>query len=253
MTAPALLEILDALRNRVDPRTGEHHPNSESCLSDARVRRALNALIRTVAKPEPSVADGVDIPDAVIEQACAGLRELGYEPCVAQLAKVFIGSRSIADRSLKGLAVYNCYRGVYSRAVIHTHLLAFHRRFPDVLPELPPARAKRAPDPWKDVDFFRVDGFDKMDAAREADLRRAVTELGLRKTTDRLPAYMVTARNNHPRAFEPWGREEQALLIEAMCYTNDLDRLATVFGRTARSLEGMGQRLIFESKQRNVA
>jgi hypothetical protein len=247
MTASVLLEILDALRNCVDPRTGESFPKGDSRLGDPRVRRHLNDLIKAVTF---TAADPpVNISDEVIRQACAGLRELGYEPSVPQLAKVFIGSRSIADRSLKGLTVYNKYRGVYTRDVIHTHLVDFARRLPAILPETPAAKPKPARDPWMDIDFFRTETFDKLDFVKENELIRAVTDLGLARTVDQLPGFKVAARENHPRAFEPWARDEQALLIEAMCYTNDLDRLAKVFGRTARSLEGMGQRLIYESRE----
>jgi hypothetical protein len=248
MTTDSVLEILDALRCSVDPRTGEAFRKTESCLGDPIVRRALNSLIGTLATPhEP---EEVDIPDAVIKKACAGLRELGYEPCVVQLVKVFIGSRSIADRSLKGLRAYNEYRGKYTRPVIHAHLIDFHRRFPKVLSEHPAPRQATVHEPWREIDFFQTESFDKLDVPKFDELKAAVRALGFRKQDDRLPAYMATARANYPRAYEPWVRDEQALLIEAMCYTNDLARLAPLFGRTVKSIEGMGQRLIFESKKR---
>ncbi len=246
MTAPALLEILDALRAGVDPRTGETFTRTESCLREPVVRRALNQLIRSIAKPEPAAS--AEIPEKVIQSACTALRELGYSPCVTQLAKIFIGSRSIADRSLKGLLAYNKYRGCYTRQQIHNQLMEFHRQYPEVLLEFPEKHQRTVHEPWLEVDFFRTKEFDQMDEAKEAELKAAVRALGLRKQDDRIPAYMAQARLNYPRAYEPWGRDEQALLIEAMCYTNSLDRLAPLFGRTARSVERMGQRLIFESK-----
>lgn len=248
MTANSLLDLLDALRSSVDPRTGEAFNRAESCLSDPDIRRALNRLIATVAAP-PEAPD-VDIPDSVIQSACTGLRELGYEPCVVQLVKVFIGSRSIADPSLKGLRAYNLYRGKYTREVIHSHLMAFHRRFPDVLPEFPVVNKATVHEPWREIDFFQTDTFDKLDDAKYDELKAAIRALGFRKEDGRLPAYMATARANYPRAYEPWVRDEQALLIEAMCYTNDLERLAPLFGRTTNSVEGMGQRLIYESREK---
>jgi hypothetical protein len=251
MTAQSLLEILDALRNGVDPRTGEVFRKQESCLGDSTVRRALNNLIKNVAVPPEPVE--VNIPDAVIKSSCTGLRELGYAPCVAQLAKVFIGSRSIADHAIKGLRGYNQYRGVYTRDVIHTHLMAYSRRHPDTLPEFPAVNKRTADQPWREIDFFRTDAFNKLEEAKYDELKRAVQALGLRKQDDRLPEYMARARATYPRAFEPWVRDEQALLIEAMCYTNNLDRLAALFARSAASVEKMGQRLIFESKEKQRA
>jgi hypothetical protein len=60
---------------------------------------------------------------------------------------------------------------------------------------------------------------------------------------------MARARQRLPRAFEPWSREERALLIEAMCYTNDSERLAPLFGRSAASLRDMGKKLIWNSRR----
>jgi hypothetical protein len=250
MTTDSVLEILDALRCSVDPRTGEAFRKTDSCLGDPTVRRALNRLIGSLAAPSES--EEIDIPDSIVNKACAGLRELGYEPCVVQLVKVFIGSRSIADRSLKGLRAYNLYRGKYTRPVIHAHLMDFHRRFPAVLAEFPTPRQPTVHEPWREIDFFQTESFDKLDEPKYDELKTAVRALGLRKQDDRLPAYMAAARSNFPRAYEPWVRDEQALLIEAMCYTNDLTRLAPLFGRTVKSIEGMGQRLIFESKERQT-
>ena len=80
---------------------------------------------------------------------------------------------------------------------------------------------------------------------------REVEALGLRKPTDRLPAYMAKARTHLPRSFEPWTREERALLIEAMCYTNDSDKLASIFGRSAAAVREEGKRLIWDSQRTN--
>lgn len=251
MTAQSVLEILEALRSCVDPRTGEAYRKQDSCLGDPAVRRALNNLIKNVVVPPEPVE--IEIPDAIIESTCTGLRELGYAPCVAQLAKVFIGSRSIADRSIKGLRGYNQYRGIYTRDLIHTHLIGYSRRHPEVLPEFPTVNKRTADEPWREIDFFRTDPFHKLEEDKYDELKCAVQAFGLRKQDNRLPEYMARARATYPRAFEPWVRDEQALLIEAMCYTNDLARLAALFARSEASVEKMGQRLIFDSKEKQRA
>ncbi|TXF88507.1 hypothetical protein FUA23_14570 [Neolewinella aurantiaca] len=248
MTSESLIDILDGLRNGVDPRTGETFHKKDSCLGQPEVRRSLNSLIKTLTLPVDPEA--INIPDQLVKETCAALRELGYAPCVAQLAKIFIGSRSIADHSLKGLVAYNKYRGVYKRELIHTHLMEFHRRFPEILPEIAKVNKRTVHEPWGEIDFFRVAVFDKMDIEKEAEVKKAIDGLGLRKENHRLPAYMQKARESYSRSFEPWVRDEQALLIEAMCYSNDLKRLSDIFGRSPRSLESMGQRLIFESKEK---
>ncbi|MEL7159935.1 MAG: hypothetical protein AAFN92_04195, partial [Bacteroidota bacterium] len=129
-------------------------------------------------------------------------------------------------------------------------LAAYQQRYPEQLRNKTSSPRKTVSEPWREVPFFREATFDKLDDDKAAELSRAVTALGLRKTTDRLPEYMARARKHLPRAFEPWTREEQALLIEAMCYTNDADKLAGIFGRSAGSLTKMGQRLIYDSQQR---
>lgn len=247
MTTDSLIDLLEAIRNGVDPRTGEAFNKRESCLKDPAIGRALNRLIRTIVV-EPDTIE-IDISDAIIKEACQELRALGYQPCVMQVAKIFIGSRSIVDRNLKALSSYNRYRGIYKRQVIHSHLMDFHRREPQVLSEFPNREAKTVHEPWKEVDFFRTEAFDKLNAPKETELRQAVAALGLRKDDKHLPEYMATARARFPRSYEPWGRAEQSLLIEAMCYTNDAGRLAAIFGRSANSIERSGQRLIWESQE----
>ncbi|MEO0734019.1 MAG: hypothetical protein AAFZ52_14370 [Bacteroidota bacterium] len=246
MTKPTLLEIVDALWLDVDPRTGEAFDRQHSCLSDPAVRTPLAALREQLRESAPSE----QIPEVLLTAACADLRRLGYDPTVVQLAKVLSGSRTIVDRNLQGLPAYARYRGVYTRRELTVYLEAYRQRHPEQLRKTASASRKTVSEPWRDVPFFREATFDKLEADKAAELREAVTDLALRKTTDSLPEYMARARQNLPRAFEPWTREEKALLIEAMCYTNDAARLAPIFGRSAGSLTTMGQRLIYDSQQR---
>lgn len=249
MTTQTLLDLLHALRANVNPLTGEP-VGEESRLREPDVRASLNRLIRAVNEKRQET---VEIPEQMITDACRDLRELGYAPSVGQLAKVFIGSRSIVDRRLKGIPAYNRFRGVYTRKMIHEFLLAYHRQFPDRLPEYPPKGRATVHQPWKAVTFFEEETFNNLEKAKATELYRAVRDLGLRRPADRLPEYIVRARVNYPRSFEPWTREEQALLVEAMCYTNDQDKLADIFGRTPTSVILAGQQLIYDSKQAHRA
>ena len=103
---------------------------------------------------------------------------------------------------------------------------------------------------WRTVDFFDAGDFDKLSDSKATELYREVEQLGLRKVTENLPDYMARARTHVPRAFEPWTREEKALLIEAMCYTNDCEKLAGIFGRSKSAIRQEGKRLIWNSQQR---
>lgn len=264
MTTDYLTDLLTNLRRGIDPTTGEAFPTAGTPLADPAVGRAFGDLLTLIRRPVAVPASdlpgalvaGALVPDALVREACGELRSLGYDPTVLQLTKVLIGSRSIVDPNLKAVRGYKQFRGIRSRKEIHDHLLDYSRRHPLELSAAPGSKPAAEPVPtreaWRAIDFFRTEAFDKLDRAREVEIRGAVADLGLRKATDRLPAFMATARNNYPRAFEPWTRDEQALLIEAMCYTNRLDKLTGVFGRSANSLEATGQRLIWESKEKRA-
>lgn len=255
MTPASLFEIVSALRNRTDPRTGQHYSSDTTCLTQPAVRRALNQLARSlvIAQGPEVAAREINIPAAEVESACAALRELGYQPVAGQLARVFTGSRSIADARLRGLAAFGRYQGVYSRRLVTEYLQAFARHRPEVLDLEPRERPERPKTPYESVDFFRTAPFNHLTPEQEADFRRGVAELGMKKTSEFLPDYMARVRADYPRAYEPWTDAERALLVEAMCYTNELGRLATLFDRTTRSLELAGQKLIYDSQEKRRA
>ncbi|WP_139959585.1 hypothetical protein [Flavicella sediminum] len=59
---------------------------------------------------------------------------------------------------------------------------------------------------------------------------------------------MIEYRKINPRYREPWSEKEIKLLETAIKYTNDLKLLTESFGRTAKSIEVQGQKLIYEAK-----
>ncbi|WP_157974355.1 hypothetical protein [Lewinella sp. IMCC34183] len=211
-----------------------------SCLSDAPVHDILSRALRDLCRDEDA--------DALLREETGSLvrhlRDLGYSPTPQQVARVLIGSRSLVDPRLRGLPAYRKYRGILPRRVI---LTAVTRVLAETAPDL------SAEKPWETEDFFRTETFDHLTETKAAELAREVAGLGLKKETARLPAYMQRARQRVPRSFEPWTREERALLIEAMCYTNDAERLSQLFGRTASAVRHEGKRLIWQSRERRVA
>ncbi len=245
MKTTEFLSLLRQLRKGVNPLTGEAGaPNS--CLLDPGIQEKLELLERRVAKRQPESS----LTEAEIIALSSALRELGYQPTPEQLARVLIGSRSITDSRLRGLPAYRRYRGVLPRRVIHERLReCAHLLSGTAVPAAAPALKKERP--WRELDFFTSGAFDKLSEEKATELYREVEVLGLRKPTDRLPAYMAKARTHLPRSFEPWTRDERALLIEAMCYTNDSDKLASLFGRSAAAVREEGKRLIWDSQRTN--
>ena len=242
MTLTDLTTLLDALTQRTNPVTGELAA-ADSCLQQDDVQQDIVALINRLRDRQTAAAT---LTESEITELCAELRALEYSPTVAQVARVLTGSRSIADPRLRSLKGYRRYRGVFTRRVL-TDLLKQYRELIEG-PSAPPA--VRAEKPWRQVDFFDTEAFDKLTDDKATELYREVEALGLRKATDRLPDYMARARTHLPRAFEPWTREERALLIEAMCYTNDAEKLASIFGRSKSAVRQEGKRLIWNSQQR---
>ena len=241
VTVTELTDLLSTLQQGTNPLTGE--VPTESCLHATDVQTGLDNLIRSL-RDRQAVAEAITEED--IRSLCTALRELDYQPTVAQLARVFTGSRSIADPRLRGLKGYKQYRGVFSRRVV-TNLL---RRHTELIEGPKPVPVVRGEEPWRTVDFFDTDAFDNLEEEKATELYREVTRLGVQKPTERLPLFMARARKHQPRAFEPWTREERALLIEAMCYTNDGEKLASIFGRSTSAVRQEGKRLIWNSQQK---
>ena len=266
MTTQHLRTTLEALAANTNPLTAEAYDES-SCLRDHRIQQGLHQLLGLV-RNDGHAHTTATVPTSVVTQTCQQLIECGYIPTVEQLARVLTGSRSIADGSLRGLTHYGKYRGALSRKQVIEQLRNFGGNPRTVAtPALtssasPPAPAptstetmtaapKSADEGWREVDFFSSAAFDKLEDDKATELYRAVGDLDLQKTSDQLPGYMAAARDKYPRAYEPWTRNEKALLIEAMCYTNNAQKLADIFGRSIKSLVTQGKRLIWESQQRN--
>ncbi|THF51789.1 hypothetical protein E6C50_08520 [Flavobacterium supellecticarium] len=99
----------------------------------------------------------------------------------------------------------------------------------------------------KQVDFFRREKFNQMTDEIIDHLKKQVKAIGISKT-ENLSEYIISARINYPRAYEPWLNPEIELFNQALKYTNDLDLLCECFQRGKGSLESYGQKLIYESQ-----
>lgn len=243
MTKTELLSHLRSLYAGLEPLT--RRPAGEgSCLHVPEVRAALDQILQRLGCTDHRLPS---LPAEEIDTLLADLRRLGYTPTVTQVSRVLIGSASVVDAEVRALPAFRRYRGVYPRKTLALALRPWFKPSSQQ-PVLEDTHA-----PWEGEDFFESGHFDKLEAEKAGQLRREVAELGLQRATEKLPAYMQRARQRLPRSFEPWRREERALLVEAMCYTNDSDRLATIFGRSASAIRREGKRLIWNSRQKAVA
>jgi len=108
-------------------------------------------------------------------------------------------------------------------------------------------RNNRKNNPYKEIDFFQKETFNRLSEKAINQLKEKVDEIGILKT-ENLSEYVQNARINHPRAYESWTDMEKELLNKAIEYTNDLNLLSDCFQRGKGSIESWGQRLIYESQ-----
>lgn len=279
MDAQRLFDLLTQLENGIWPPTGKPFDLATSCLAQPDLSAGLTRLRGQVQ--QHLATKQASVPDAVFRQTYDELVALGYQPTAEQLVRVLRASRSIGDRGLRAVSAYGQYRDQFSKRYLRSVAASFATRYPklfeagsvtpnpassptDAAPAASPQspgqeatvtstgkRQKTAARPaYLDLPFFRENNFDKLSDDKAAELAAEVKKLGYTKPTEKLPAFMGRARRNYPRAYEPWSRAEQALLIEAMCYTNDAEKIANLFGRTAKSVTATGLKLIWDSQQR---
>lgn len=250
MQPTELLKLIDHLAGGIHPVTLKPFDLEASCLKNDRISNALSQfrglVVATIEAP------GDVLTDTTLEMTCRELISLGYKPSCEQVAKVLRASRSIADASLKAVTAYGLYRNKLGKRALMQVIKDFASNNQELFPNetFKPVRKKKEKPAHLQNPFFRENSFDKLSEEKMEELRKEVKALGFTKATDKLPEYMQKARNNYPRAYEPWSRAEQALLIEAMCYTNDASKIAGIFGRTANSVSNTGLKLIYESQRR---
>ena len=256
MTAQDFIDLLDCLDKGIHPLTARPFDVGTSFLKRPRVEQHIGELRAALTAPAEEATEIPLVTDATLAKAVEELRALDYVPTVEQLCKVLRGSRTIADPGLRGLETYALLRGATGKRELKVAVTRFADRHAELFPGRTPKSTKtksvgKATEPWREVDFFTTAGFDALTEEKATELANGVGALGLARTAESLPEYMARTRAKYPRSYEPWAREEQALLVEAMCYTNDAKRLGEIFGRSASSVTSQGKRLIWNSRQRH--
>lgn len=253
MTTQALLSIVDALHRGVNPLTGEI-AEPQSCLFNSAVKSSLTR-VRNIAL-EQSARPNSTVDVASVRGLIAELKNLGYSVAPQQLTKIFLGSRSVTCLEIRALPAYGKYRQAYSRKAMLNIIQQMNKQerweLQSSYDNVKLAVKARQEPPWENEPFFSETAFDHLTPELNDYLTNQIEVLGLSKTTEQLPEYMSKARTTLPRAYEPWTNAEKALLVEAMCYTNQGDKIAALFGRSANSIRSMGKQLIYTSRQQRA-
>lgn len=234
------IEILEALASGCSPTTGEMIEN-ESVLNERDVIRALQIAIDNLKTSDPQTISDVKIDETDIKSVIDLFKEEEQNPTSNKLVGFFLGTRKFKNETLVSNQLYGKYRNLYQKGQL---LDFFTQYFAD---NNLTNRNNRKNNPYKEIDFFQKETFNRLSEKAINQLKEKVDELGILKT-ENLSEYVQNARINHPRAYESWTDAEKELLNKAIEYTNDLDLLSDCFQRGKGSIESCGQRLIYESQ-----
>lgn len=247
------LTYLDALYRNENPLTGEQLA-PDSVFAKDRIRYAISDL-RVLIREEDSTAAKVlqtrQLNDEELVDLCTSLHDYGFSTSATQLTHILRGSRRVIDPRLRALPIFGKYRGEYAKAQIMRFCQEFAHRHPTLVDQTSSSQPIKTPKPWKNEPFFKKDYFDKLEEADFNRLSKDIVDLGLKRTGPSLPDFIAKIRDRLPRSFEPWTKAERALLLEAMCYTNDGEKLGRLFGRGAKAVTEEGKRLIYLSKKQH--
>ncbi len=240
MTIPKTIQILEALASGCSPSTGEML-DKESVLNERDVIRALQVAIDRLKVESPVEPSNIAVDERDVGNVVMLFREQGKSITANNLTAFFLGTRQFKKPELTTNSLYGKYRGVYTDGQMIDYFSSYlvEKNF---IPRNPQKDA-----PYKQVDYFTKEKFNKLTDSDISQLKEKVKELGIQKT-ENLATYIQDARRFYKRAYEPWSNRELDLLKKAIKYTNDLDLLSDCFQRGKGSIEGTGQKIIWESQ-----
>jgi len=234
------IEILEALASGFSPLSGEMLTD-ESILNDREVIRALQQAI-DLLQTENVITKDVQIIEEDINEAIRLFKQYKKGPTSYNLVGLFLASRQFKDDRLLLHSLYGKYKGQFTKG----QLLDF---FDEYLFAKGIVTKNTRDEPYRTVDYFQKEKFNKLSEAAINQLKQKIQELGILKTED-LSEHIVRARTEHSRAYEAWSDSEKELLAKAIHYTNDLDLLSECFLRGKNSIESVGQKIIFDAEQK---
>lgn len=234
------IEILEALASGCSPTTGEMVEN-DSVLNERDVIRALQIAINNLKANQSQVISEVEIDKIDIQDVIKLFKQEEERPTSNKLVGFFLGARKFKNETIVLNQLYGKFRNQYQKG----QLFDFFTQY--LLDNNLINRNSRKNNPYKEIDFFRTEIFNKLSENAINQLKEKVDELGIQKT-ENFSEYVQNARINHPRAYEYWTETEKELLSKAIEYTNDLELLSECFQRGKGSIESYGQRLIYESQ-----
>ena len=234
------IEILEALASGCSPATGEIMDH-DSVLTERNVIRALQVAIDRLKAHEPQLVSAIEMDESDIKNAIELFKEEEQNPTSNKLVGFFLGTRRFKNKTFISSQLYGKYRNLYQKG----QLLDFFT--PYLSENSLTDRSNRKNNPYREIDFFQKETFNKLSDSAINQLKEKVDKLGIQKT-ENLSGDVQNARIHHPRAYEPWTDIEKKRLSKAFEYTNDLDVLSNCFQRGKGSIRSCGQRLIYDAQ-----
>lgn len=240
MTRSEAHDILAAMADGCSPLTGEVLPADHLLLEEPVIEALLIALEALQGKASPAA---IELPHEEVLAAVDAFRMVDKKATAISLAGFFAGTSSIKLPEIQRHPLYGKYarrhaKGVLTDALttwIHTHLRP-----------APVAPSEIVPHP-----YFQEPHFNKLSEKAILQLREKVAAIPLVKT-ENLSESLIERRKTFPRSHEPWPDEEMRLLKRALEFTNDLEFLASAFGRSVQAMTAQGNRLMEESAEHSA-
>ncbi len=234
MTQSQAREILEALADGCSPLSGEVLPEDHILMEESVIEALLIAIELLRGKVPKAV---LDIDEEDIRYAVAAFETVDMNPTANRLATFLSGTRAFKNPELIHHPLYGKYGRKHSKGALNDYLEIWVEK------NLKPANASDGePHP-----YFNEPHFNKLSEKATLQLKEKVVALPMVRV-DGLSESLLERRKVFPRSHEPWPDEEVRLLNIALDFTNDLEFLATCFGRSTTAISAQSVKLLEAKK-----
>lgn len=242
--------VLEALASGCSPTTGEI-VKEDSILNERIVIRALeSAIVMLNENKEKTIDVDFEVLHKEVFEMFKFFNTVGYKPGYARLANFFVKTKKFPKQELNEHELYGKYFGKFTKRELSQYLRNFYLNN-DLPLHGKPTKLKKAKlikkSDWEGIDFFENEVFNYLSNDEVNLLKIEIEKLGILKSHN-LSEFVLNAREQYKRAFEPWNLKEKELLKNTLQKTNDLELLSDCFQRTQSALASKGKRLIYEQE-----
>jgi hypothetical protein len=238
-----IIEIFEALLDGYSPTTGESLEDN-IILNDREIIRALTTIVlklkETPSSHERAVSK-IDSDDFLI--AIKAFERYNVNVTENRLRKFFSG-RSLNEK-LNSHELFGKYEDSLTSKAVYMSIKELFSNFRNN-----PSKKRKVKE-WSNILFPEGEIFNSLSSYELELYKNSINELGIVKSED-LSVYIIDARRNFKRAYEPWLEKENQILNEVIEKTNDLEVLSEIFQRGRRGIESQAKKLIYFKQEGNA-